>query len=164
MPSISIAIAPDSGTPFADCNNASNTGVLSNRGMQHHTTWAVASTSALMAQLPIIARSSDAVGAVETTEGLLMFEWAPSAADIGSSIEQRPKQRDLGSAGKRRARLPPLADRADDPAATSFPAAADRGGDRHGLSCTAVGRRRHAALVLARPRQPRRRRGQCLVR
>ena len=58
-------MAPDSGTPFADCSSASNTGVLSKRGMQHQTTWAVASTSALMAQLPIIARSSDAACAFE---------------------------------------------------------------------------------------------------
>jgi hypothetical protein len=63
--------------------------VLSKRGMQHHTTWAVESTNALMAQLPIIARSSDAAGAFETTEGLLMFSRVPSVADIGSSIEQR---------------------------------------------------------------------------
>jgi hypothetical protein len=57
--------------------------------MQHHTTWAVASTNALMAQLPIIARSSEAAGAVEFSGGLLILSWAPSVADIGSSIEQR---------------------------------------------------------------------------
>ena len=82
-------MAPDSGTPFADCISASNTGVLSNLGMQHHTTWAVASTRALMAQLPIIARSSDAAGAFELTGGVLMFLGRLRLQENGSSIEQR---------------------------------------------------------------------------
>ena len=59
--------------PFADCINASKTGVLSNLGMQHQTTRALASTRALTAQLPIIARSSDAACAFETTGGVLML-------------------------------------------------------------------------------------------
>src|SRR6516225_5571053 len=121
--------------------------------MQHQTTRARASTRALTAQLPIIARSSDAACAFETIGGVLMFLGRLRLLMMEASIEQqRQNLRNDGSAGKRRARVPALADRADDPAATAFPAAADRGGDRHRLPGAAAGRWRHVALVLARPR------------
>jgi hypothetical protein len=84
MPSISIVMAPDSGTPFADWSSASNIGVLSKRGMQHHTTWAVASINALMLQLPIIARSSDAAGALGLSGGLLIRRVPSWQNKIGS--------------------------------------------------------------------------------
>jgi hypothetical protein len=49
----------------------------------------VASTNALMAQLPIIARSSEAAGAFKLTGGLLIAMGAFGCKKLDPSLEQR---------------------------------------------------------------------------
>src|SRR5207247_136988 len=59
-PSSSTSMLPSRGRPSAESSSAWNTGSPSKRGMQHQTTAPPWSTSALIVQLPISARSSDA--------------------------------------------------------------------------------------------------------